>query len=299
MSDLIKKIDSIRNMAVFQDFRWASSVRDEGNNVAEFKKINIFYGRNYSGKTTLSRIFRAMETGTISEKYVSPEFQLSFESGANVTQSSLISHGQAIRVFNEDFVKENLRFIVDNENTINSFAILGEDNTKLEEEIKQHETELGVEEDKTGLVGKMLESAKSHSSAKKVHDDKSSSLKDKLKDKANKAGTGIKHNKAFGDANYNINKIEADIITVATDSYLQISSEQVAKHHELLKEDSKQTIPESTPFSLSYSTFVTKVKDLVEKKIQASDPIQELLNDAVLETWVRNGRDYHKGKKNQ
>ncbi|MEB3733722.1 AAA family ATPase [Halopseudomonas pachastrellae] len=30
-------------------------------NIAEFKKINILYGRNYSGKTTLSRIFRALE----------------------------------------------------------------------------------------------------------------------------------------------------------------------------------------------------------------------------------------------
>jgi len=61
MSGEIKKIESIRNMAVFKDFRWASSVRDGGNNIAEFKKINILYGRNYSGKTTLSRIFRALE----------------------------------------------------------------------------------------------------------------------------------------------------------------------------------------------------------------------------------------------
>ena len=140
MSGEIKRIDLIKNMAVFQDFRWSSAVRDEGNNVAEFKKINIFYGRNYSGKTTLSRIFRAMETGSISDKYTSPEFQLSFDDGTNVTQNSLNGHDQVIRVFNEDFVKENLRFIVDDEHTINSFAILGEDNAKLEEEIKQHET---------------------------------------------------------------------------------------------------------------------------------------------------------------
>ncbi|MCG8613516.1 MAG: AAA family ATPase, partial [Pseudomonadales bacterium] len=42
-------------MAVFKDFRWALSVRDDGNNIAELKKLNILYGRNYSGKTTLSR----------------------------------------------------------------------------------------------------------------------------------------------------------------------------------------------------------------------------------------------------
>ncbi len=110
MSGKIKKIDSIKNMAVFQDFHWESAVIGEGNNVVEFKKINIFYGRNYSGKTTLSRIFRAMKTGSISDKYDAPEFQLSFDGGITVTQNSLTGHGQIVRVFNEDFVKENLRF---------------------------------------------------------------------------------------------------------------------------------------------------------------------------------------------
>ena len=67
-------------------------------------------------------------------------------------QSSLRNHGQVVRVFNEDFVRDNLRFIVDDEQTINSFAILGEDNTKLEEKVEKHEVELGNEEDKSGLL---------------------------------------------------------------------------------------------------------------------------------------------------
>ncbi len=297
MSGEIKRIDSIKNMAVFQDFSWSSAVKDKGNNVAEFKKINIFYGRNYSGKTTLSRIFRAMETGSISDKYTSPEFQLSFDDGTNVTQNSLNGHDQVIRVFNEDFVKENLRFIVDDEHTINSFAILGEDNAKLEEEIKQHETELGSEEDKSGLIGKMLEAVENHRLAKNKHSERAPGLEGKLRDKANKAGTGIKHNKTFGDANYNLPKIKADIKTVTANSYAQIASEQVDKYHELLKEEPKEEIPESTAFNLKYSTFVTRAKELVEKKIQISDPIQELLDDAVLETWVRNGREHHKNKR--
>ncbi|MBN4065566.1 AAA family ATPase, partial [Desulfocapsa sp. AH-315-G09] len=213
MINQIKKIDTIKNMAVFRDFSWSSSVRDDGNNVAEFKRINIFYGRNYTGKTTLSRIVRAMETGSLSEKYTSPEFKLSFDDGTFVSQNSLAGHGQVIRVFNEDFVKENLRFIVDDEHSINSFAILGDDNTRLEEEIKKHETELGSENDKSGLVGKMLGTAKSYQSAKREHDNKSSSLEGKLRDKSNKAGTGIKHNKVFGDATYNLPKIKTDIKT--------------------------------------------------------------------------------------
>jgi len=297
MSGEVKKIDSIKNMAVFQDFRWAPSVRDGGNNIAEFKKINIFYGRNYSGKTTLSRIFRALETGSISDKYSSPEFQLSFDCGSTATQNSLTSHGQVVRVFNEDFVRDNLCFIVDDEQTINSFAILGEDNTKLEEEIEKQETELGNEEDKSGLLGELLGAEEKFKESRKAHGDKSSELEKKLSDKANKAGTGIKHNKSFGDAIYNVTKIKKDISIVTKDTYSPLTAEQVGKFHDLLREGAKSDIPESSTFNLQYSAIASKVKELIEKKIQASDPIQELLNDAALATWVRTGRGHHQGKR--
>lgn len=42
MSGHIKKIDSIKSMAVYDDFQWSSSMRDAGNNIAEFKKLNIY-----------------------------------------------------------------------------------------------------------------------------------------------------------------------------------------------------------------------------------------------------------------
>lgn len=299
MSGHIKKIDSIKGMAVYDDFQWSSSMRDAGNNIAEFKSLNILYGRNYSGKTTLSRIFRALETGTISDKYSSPEFQLSFDGGSTATQSSLTNHGQVVRVFNEDFVRDNLRFIVDDEQTINSFAILGEDNSKLEEEIEKHEAEFGSEEDKSGLLGEFLSAEKHFQKARKDHGDKSSELEGKLRDKANKAGTGIKHNKTFGDANYNVTKIKTDIATVNKDTYSSLSDDQVGKLHDLLREEPKSEITESTTFNLQYATIASKAKELIEKKIQASDPIQELLNDAALATWVRTGRGHHQAKRDK
>lgn len=58
---MINQID-ISNFGSFSDFTWRKSVKDRGNNVQSFKRLNVLYGRNYSGKTTLSRIFRALET---------------------------------------------------------------------------------------------------------------------------------------------------------------------------------------------------------------------------------------------
>lgn len=58
MSGEIKRFDSIKNMAVFQDFQWAKSVNDQNNKVCEFGHINILYAHNYSlqNKPTIKKI---------------------------------------------------------------------------------------------------------------------------------------------------------------------------------------------------------------------------------------------------
>lgn len=147
MSGKLQAFDYIRNMAVFHDFQWKRSVVNSVGSTEKFSQINVIYGRNYSGKTTLSRILRALETGVISDKYSSPEFKLSFADGAETTQDSLRGHGKVIRVFNEDFVRENLKFISNPDDTIEPFAILGEDNNKIEKEIEALENEIGSKEE--------------------------------------------------------------------------------------------------------------------------------------------------------
>jgi len=272
MSGKITRIDKIKNMAVYKDFHWDTSIIDN-ENIVDFKKINIIYGHNYSGKTTLSRIFRALETGALSDKFNAPEFKLSFDDGTSVTQNSLTEHNKLIRVFNTDFIKDNLHFIVDDSKTIDSFAILGENNANIEEEIKKHEAQLGSEEKKTGLKGNFHAAKNEYANASKEHSDRKTKLDTLLGNKANK---DIKHNKKFGDANYNKNKIQEDISTVTNDSYIQLTEEQVGQYDGLLKEEAKQVITESTPFDLKHSTITTKAKELVEKKIRlsATIPIQ-------------------------
>ena len=105
---MLTKIDFIKNLAVFSDFSWKNSLGNSEN----FKKLNIIYGRNYSGKTTLSRIIRAFEIGKLSDKYKNPEFQISTDESYKLTQN-IISNKQNFRVFNSDFINENLSFTHD------------------------------------------------------------------------------------------------------------------------------------------------------------------------------------------
>ncbi|WP_204361784.1 AAA family ATPase [Escherichia coli] len=133
----------IGSFGSFTDLSWKNSLKDAGNNVQNFKRLNILYGRNYSGKTTLSRIFRALETGRIPHNYVDPNFTIRGDKG-DVTQVGLAGHGYDVRVYNRDFVSDNLNFLVNQtDGEIKTFAIVGEKNKEIEDAITAIQTRLG------------------------------------------------------------------------------------------------------------------------------------------------------------
>ena len=66
---MIKKINKIKDFGIYSDYRFARE------HTPEFKKYNLIYGWNYSGKTTLSRIFRSFELKDFSSGFESSEFE--------------------------------------------------------------------------------------------------------------------------------------------------------------------------------------------------------------------------------
>ncbi len=77
---MLEKLD-IANFGSFNGFEWDTDVREPNGGVGRFKKLNILYGRNYSGKTTLSRIFRSFEVGQILPRYDNPSFKIKTATG--------------------------------------------------------------------------------------------------------------------------------------------------------------------------------------------------------------------------
>ena len=127
---MIKRIN-ITKFGCFSNFDWPTSVRD-GQTVHDFKRLNILYGRNYSGKTTLARIFRSFEVGRFPENYRQPDFEITSDIGT-LNQQDIGSHALDIRVYNRDFIDENLSFLKDNtEGEVKTFAIIGSENKEIE-----------------------------------------------------------------------------------------------------------------------------------------------------------------------
>lgn len=112
---LVERIKTLSNIDVADGFSWTGK---------SLKKHNLIYGWNGSGKTTISRLFSFLENKQI---YL-PEFssvQFSIECQDRIIKHQDIpSHTLQIKVFNEDFVRENLSF---DSSSAKKILILGKD----------------------------------------------------------------------------------------------------------------------------------------------------------------------------
>lgn len=297
---VIKKITTIKNLAVFEDFEWNKSVLDKAGRVTGFGKINVLYGRNYSGKTTLSRIIRSMETGVISDKYGSPEFSIELDDGSSISESEISACNKNIRVFNEDFVRDNLKFINNPDEDIMPFAILGDNNNILEKEIVALEHEVGSKEEgkETGLYAQLKINNKTCNTVLLVHKQAVENLEKQLSDKAISRVTGIKYkSEKFGDQNYNKSKLENEIKVVLSSTYTPIDDAKKVELEKLLFEQAKATIPSLLPMRLLLGEICSQANNLTTKKIGVSNKISELLLDTALNEWVKKGYELHEDKR--
>lgn len=290
---MISQVD-LTSFGSFSGLEWKEAVRDRGNNVKTFERLNILYGRNYSGKTTLSRLFRALETRELPPNYLAPSFTIYGEKG-NVTQANLATHNYDIRVYNSDFVADNLSFLVNPAGgEIKTFAIVGEKNKDIEEKILTIEETLGSVEGKSGLYYELEVKKKESDRVKANYDTDSRALEEKLRSHANNK---IKQNREYGSAVYNISSIKSDIAAIKKPSFEALTTEEQTTKLILLKQEALPDITDTLRIQLKLDSLSNVARQLLSKEISPTKPIQELLNDSVLQLWVKQGISHHRDKR--
>nr|WP_314359231.1 AAA family ATPase [uncultured Achromobacter sp.] len=288
---MIEKLD-IANFGSFDAFRWDIDVREPHGAVGRFKKLNILYGRNYSGKTTLSRIFRSFEVGQIPTRYDNPSFQIKTANG-QWTQAQLNEQGTTIRVYNKDFVEANLAFLRDDQGHIQPFAVLGAENKEVEQEIEKLKAQLGSKETDTGLRAAFFKKQAEEVDAKTIVTRKTEALNKKLVEKANGKPGGIKHNSLYGNPYYDIRNLNADIAFIQSHQTAELDEATRFEKIEMLAERPLKDISPLAAFTSSIAALNNRAVAIIGKKVQPSAPLQDLLNSAVLANWVREGRPLH------
>ena len=293
---MIKKFVNINNLGIFKDFEWNKNVLDSQGKPLVLQDINILFGRNYSGKTTLSRIIRAFETGTGLNKYKGGTFNFEMVDNSTINERNFESIPYPIRVFNEDFVRENLLFTNDPEQGVTPFAVLG-GNVEIEKEIQEFKRKLGSSEEgsETGLYKEKIEATNTYNTANKNYQDEQIRLELSLKNKATSGPNSIKYqSEVYGDQNYNITKLKNDLNCVTEEDLL--TDDQVDELRATLKEDLKQIPDINAAGSLNFEEINENVKSIVEQQILASDKIEELVHNAMAHKWVEEGCELHKDR---
>ncbi len=291
---MINQIDIV-SFGSFHGLEWKKTVKDSGKNVQYFKRLNVLYGRNYSGKTTLSRIFRSLETGKLPLNYVGTSFSLTGDKGV-VTHAGLLAHNYDVRVYNRDFVNDNLSFLVNQEagGVIKTFAIVGEQNKEIDDAIAAIEAKLGSVEGKAGLRFDLETKKKELNRTKFAHTTAFNDLEEKLRVHANDK---IKKNRQYGSAVYNIGHIKSDIASTKKAGFVALTTEQQAVKLSLLKQEALPDIIGTLAVTLKLESLTATAEPLLSKTITPTKAIEELLKDSALQLWVKQGMGHHREKR--
>jgi wobble nucleotide-excising tRNase len=286
---MINKID-ITKFALFNEFSWDKTIGKDNS----FKTVNIIYGRNYSGKTTMSRIFRCVEKGEIHRHYPDAKFSILLNDKRSLSPNNLnsIPDDIKVRVYNTDFVKDNLSWLHNDDGSIKPFTLLGSINVELDKQIKDIKEKLGKEGDKKGLLFELNEKADNYKQQKNIFDAKTKALDDLLRKKAG----DIKNNATlYNEPNYTISNIKKDIPNITEASILSDGAVEERKNQ--LKEEPKADITKLHESKPKFAENHEKTKALLTKEIKPTQPIIDLFKDKLLQEWVRQGIEKHKDKR--
>jgi len=282
---MISKINKLKNFGIYKDFTWKSEL-------PEFKKFNLIYGWNRSGKTTISRVFASCEKKCTYDKDKfkqypeNGEFEIKIDDGRNIKNTDVTTNVLPIKVFNKDFIDDNISF--------NPYDICNPIVYVSEEDIESKKRLEKLKIDKTNLE-KEYEQAKKEKSSKE--DTKNTFL----------TGLGREIANILFDKTYNKTKAENKINYIGIDNFSDkiLSDEDKKKYEAISKSEAGKTQSTFSEFHFNFTfdgeaidnfqKIFEKVESLLNKKV-VSETLDRLKNDPTINNWVKQGFDLHKIK---
>lgn len=274
---MISSVTKIKDCPSFIDFRPESDL-------PEFKKYNLIYGWNGSGKTSFSRIIRSFELG--SNYYAHPErspiFEFKLNNGKCVNQLDLTSFPN-IRVFNKDFINESV-FGIDGPKPI---FFLGKESKEDKENIMQIDAELQSLKKNRDLKKELLE---------KVETNKAKMLSEKARDIKNTLTTS----RSDKYRNYERPNLESEIKNKSKEfndfCNLILEEDHLVALQNAIQETTKPPIETLRIPNFDISDIIFEARSILQKTA-TSQIIEGLKEDNKISKWVEQGLFIHQEKK--
>lgn len=265
---MLKQIKKIQNLGVFADYTRPASM-------ADFGPKNVIYGWNYSGKTTLSRLFGALEHHKLGD-YNTAKFTISDAAGV-ITEQDYQTSQKIVRVFNSDFISNNLNFTG---NAFNPILLLGEESKEAEQNIEQLQKKLirceaGANKAQLGMTA----------------------ISNALASEKTKASAFIKAKLSLIPA-FGATQLTSYMNSAVPGTDYKLSDEALANDLALSKraESDKPSAVAKASVKLQLAGLHQEAKDLLQKVPEFSNTIQYLMEHADVSEWVETGLDLHEEK---
>ena len=265
----IQRIDRLRNHGVFRDFAWPTDLLD-------FGKFNLVYGWNGSGKTTISRILRDLELRCEPEQ---GEVLLTVY-GRDMRASDFVNASVPVRVFNRDFVAENVFPVTGGD--VPPILILGEENIEKQKQLDDLREDLS--QVRTSLQIARNDQKKSERALDSHCVTSGGLIRDLLR-----GPVGNPYNN-YDKRNY-ARRSEAMITDGGRDKHLLPDTERegLVKQHQAPVKRPVETLAYEEP---DLGSLKTKAVNLLSVSVVAKT-VQSLSDDVEVSDWVRQGIGLH------
>lgn len=281
---MITKINKLKNFGVFQNFIW--------NGLDDFKKKNLIYGWNYSGKTTISKLFQNIEFKDKDKYFSGSEFDITTKVGetiTNYTQNNIDDFLFNVKVFNSEYIKRV--FTWDNPNSeIDPISFyLGDTSGDLDVKLsKLTEYNLLLRDRAKCIKDKYVKSFENFNKQNGIFSAKAKEIRE------NYLNNTLDQNK--------LNKSQIKTITdsIKNDIDAKILSDadrDIAKK-EATEINTFEKQVEKIRFTENLKTLIEEVKVLLEKTAPQSISLPNLDEDENLFNWVQLGLELHKSTQN-
>lgn len=275
---MIRRIKTLKNFGIFKDFAWSGTLPD-------FREKNIIYGWNYSGKTTLSRLFNSLKEKAVPPKYKSVEFNLIISDGENkieLKQTDISTNQLSIQIFNAEYIRKNLKW--DTDEALDAIAFDVGENVAIREEINALMT-------KTASIKGTLEAPGKLVVFQPAIDSFNEFEGYKFKNEASRIKNDVFNSLIEFDKGH-LKKIIPTVAADLTSHIITDEKEFQATKQTAIASNNKGKIADIT-FKPGYDQLKEIVEDLLKSEPAETEIIARLQDDPALYNWAKEGLKLH------
>lgn len=269
---LINRIDRLRHPGVLRDFSWPKALD-------EFARYNLIYGWNGSGKTTISKLFRALELRAEPEGDAALVLDGQKVDGSRFSEASL-----PIRVFNRDFVSESV-FPVGGGDVAPIF-VLGRESAEKQTEVERWKSERAQKNETLGAEKSQRSQAENKLDKHCI--DQATVIREALRSSGNNPYTNYDKRRYRQRADRIIADGDKDSLLLSEEDHERLLSQNRATPKNKIDKVQYQ-IPDIEQYQNTASQLLGATV--------VSSAIAALKDDPELASWTRQGLGLHQERK--